>query len=349
MDGRRGLVPSNFVECVADDDVMSAHPPGTGDMSHNSLLDSSLHSASHQHHLHMGASASERTEVSAASGPASAPSDSASALAVPAPLTNGLDLDLEEVGVDTVPYPRKLTLIKQLAKSIIIGWDPPLVPAGWGNVWSYNVYVDQELRLNVPFGSQTKAVLERLDINLKTYRVSVQSLTEKGLSEQLRCSFLVGRDVCVAPTQLRVEKITATSANVTWLPSNSNYVHIVSLNEEECELVKAGCYSLCLKNLLPSLLHTVKVEARPHRTPWELPVERREHRSATVTFTTLMAGQDLTCACIEPIVAFRHCRNSDFNGGHEYVRMITTLTYCAFIISCSYSGMLRMLCKEYSF
>ncbi|XP_051256255.1 peripheral-type benzodiazepine receptor-associated protein 1-like isoform X4 [Dicentrarchus labrax] len=289
MDGRRGLVPSNFVERVSDDDVMSTHHPETGDISHNSLLDSSLHSASHQHHLHTGVSASERTEVSAASGPASAPSDSSSALAVPAPLTNGLDLDLEEVGVDIVPYPRKLTLIKQLAKSIIIGWDPPLVPAGWGNVWSYNVYVDQELRLNVPFGSQTKAVLERLDINLKAYRVSVQSLTEKGLSDQLRCSLLVGRDVCVAPTQLRVERITATSANLTWLPSNSNYVHIVSLNDEECELVKAGCYSLCLNNLLPSLQHTVKVEARPHRTPWELPVERREHRSATITFTTLMA------------------------------------------------------------
>ncbi|CAJ1064428.1 peripheral-type benzodiazepine receptor-associated protein 1 isoform X4 [Xyrichtys novacula] len=290
MDGRRGLVPSNFVERVSDDDVMSAHHPETGDMSHNSLLDSSLHSASHQHHLHLGASASGRTETHTPSGPASALSDSASALAVPAPLTNGLDLDLEEVGVDVVPYPRKLTLIKQLAKSIIIGWDPPLVPAGWGNVWSYNVYVDQELRLNVPFGSQTKAVLERLDINLKAYRVSVQSLTEKGLSDQLRCSMLVGRDVCVAPTQLRVERITATSANLTWLPSNSNYVHIVSLNEEECELVKAGCYSLCLNNLMPSLQYTVKVEARPHRTPWELPVERREHRSATITFSTLMAG-----------------------------------------------------------
>uniref|UniRef100_A0A667ZQH7 TSPO associated protein 1 n=1 Tax=Myripristis murdjan TaxID=586833 RepID=A0A667ZQH7_9TELE len=177
-----------------------------------------------------------------------------------------------------------------LAKSIIIGWDPPLVPAGWGNVWSYNVYVDQELRLNVPFGSQTKAVLERLDINLKAYRVSVQSLTEKGLSDQLRCSMLVGRDVCVAPTQLRVDRITATSANLSWLASNSNYVHIVSLNEEECELVKAGCYSLCLNNLLPSLQYTVKVEARPHRTPWELPVERREHKSTNITFTTLMAG-----------------------------------------------------------
>ncbi|XP_043997345.1 RIMS-binding protein 2 isoform X3 [Gambusia affinis] len=277
MDGRRGLVPSNFVERVSDDDVMSAQHPETGDVSHNSLLDSSLHSASHQqHHHHLGVGASEIDSVSASS--------------VPAPLTNGLDLDLEEVGVDVVPYPRKLTLIKQLAKSIIIGWDPPLVPAGWGNVWSYNVYVDQELRLNVPFGAQTKAVLERLDVNLKAYRVSVQSLTEKGLSDQLRCSMLVGRDVCVAPTQLHVDRVTATSANLTWLPSNSNYVHIVSLNDEERELVKAGCYSLCLNNLSPSLQYTVKVEARPHRTPWELPVERREHRSATISFSTLMAG-----------------------------------------------------------
>ncbi|XP_037543643.1 RIMS-binding protein 2 [Nematolebias whitei] len=224
MDGRRGLVPSNFVERMSDDDLMSSHHPETGDVSHNSLLDSSLHSASHQHHLHMGVIASERTGASAASGPSSALSDSASALPVLVPLTNGLDLDLEEVGVDIVPYPRKLTLIKQLAKSIIIGWDPPLVPAGWGNVWSYNVYVDQELRLSVPFGAQTKAVLERLDINLKAYRVSVQSTTEKGLSDQLRCSLLVGRDVSVAPTQLCVNRIMATSANLTWLPSNSNYV-----------------------------------------------------------------------------------------------------------------------------
>lgn len=299
MDGRRGLVPSNFVERVSDDDIMSAHHLEAGDMSHNSLLDSSLHSASHQHHLHhlhMGLSTSERTELSAPSGPATVTSELAAAPAVPAPavpapLTNGLDLDLEEVGVDTVPYPRKLTLIKQLAKSIIVGWDPPMVPAGWGNVWSYNVYVDQELRHNVPFGAQTKAVLERLDVNLKAYRVSVQSLTERGHSDQLRCSMLVGRDVCVAPTQLRVDRITATSANLTWLPSNSNYVHIVSLNEEECELVKAGCNSLCLNNLMPSLHYTVKVEAHPHRTPWELPVERREHKSATIAFSTLMAGQ----------------------------------------------------------
>ncbi|KAL1273609.1 hypothetical protein QQF64_026423, partial [Cirrhinus molitorella] len=294
MDGRRGLVPSNFVERVSDDDFMSSHLHQAGDVSHNSFQESSFHSGSerlHQHHLRFTHSASERTETSTT---ASAPGDNAKANpanpALAVPLTNGLDLDLEEVGVDTVPYPRKLTLIKQLAKSIIIGWESSLVPAGWGSVFSYNVYVDHELRLNVPFGTQTKAVLERMDLAQKAYRIAVQCLTERGNSDLLRCSMLVGRDVCVAPTNLHVERVTATSASLTWLPSNSNYVHIVSLNDEECELVKAGCYSLCLSNLTPNMHYNVKVEARPHRTAWELPPECRERKTAVTSFTTLTAG-----------------------------------------------------------
>ncbi|XP_073717044.1 peripheral-type benzodiazepine receptor-associated protein 1 isoform X9 [Misgurnus anguillicaudatus] len=294
MDGRRGLLPSNFVERVSDDDFMSSHPHHTGDISHNSFQESSFHSGSerlHQHHLRFAHSVSERTETSTT---ASAAGDNAkakpSASSPSAPLTNGLDLDLEEVGVDTVPYPRRLTLIKQLAKSIIVGWEVPVIPPGWGSVYSYNVYVDQELRINVPFGTQMKAVLERLDLAQKSYRISVQSLTERGNSDRLRCSMLVGRDVCVAPTHLRVERITATSANLTWLPSNSNYVHIVSLNGEECELVKAGCYSLCLSNLTPNLHYRVKVEARPHRTACELPPECRDRKTAETSFTTLTEG-----------------------------------------------------------
>uniref|UniRef100_W5M523 RIMS-binding protein 2 n=1 Tax=Lepisosteus oculatus TaxID=7918 RepID=W5M523_LEPOC len=285
MDGRRGLVPSNFVERISDDDMLSFHPPEVSDLSHNSFQESSFHSSSEKH-LRLSIHSTEKTDPSVPEE-----EENLSGLGkVDSLMSNGFDLDMEEVGDDAVPYPRKLTLIKQLAKSIIIGWDPPLVPAGWGNVWSYNVYVDKELRLNVPFGSQTKAVLERLDVNLKAYRVSVQSVTEKGDSDQLRCSILVGRDVCVAPTQLKVESTTATSASLAWLPSNSNYVHAVFLNDEECEIVKAGCYSHCLSNLRPNLRYRVKVEARPHRTPWELPLDRRERKCAVTSFITLTAG-----------------------------------------------------------
>ncbi|XP_058857520.1 peripheral-type benzodiazepine receptor-associated protein 1-like isoform X11 [Acipenser ruthenus] len=287
MDGRRGLVPSNFVERVSDDDMMSFHPPEVSDLSHNSYQESSFHSSSEKN-LRLSVNSSDKTELSV---PEEEEEEMGPSLGKAGSLmANGYDLDMEEVGDDIVPYPRRLTLIKQLAKSIIISWDSPLVPAGWGNVWSYNVYVDKELRLNVPFGSQTKAVLERLDVNLKTYRISVQSLTEKGNSDLLQCSFLVGRNVCVAPTQLKVENVTATSANLTWLPSNSNYVHAVSLNEEEYEVVKAGCYSYCLSNLRPNMRYKVKVEARPLQTPWELPLERWERKCTVTAFTTLMAG-----------------------------------------------------------
>ncbi|KAL4647784.1 RIMS-binding protein 2-like [Arapaima gigas] len=262
-DGRRGLVPSTFVEPVFQDNAMSSGPPG----------------ASRQFSRYP-----QKPQYL----------DSPDNIDVSVPNTDVLDVafepDIEEASAAIVPYPRKLTVIKQLAKSVIIGWEPPLVPAGWGDIFSYNVFVDAELRLNVPFGSQTKAVLERLDVQLKTYRISVESVTVKGTSDRLRCSLLVGRDVCVAPTQLRVDRITATSASLTWLPSNSNYLHMVSLNDAEWQLVKACSYSLCLTNLQPNQSYRVKVEGRALQTPWELPPHRREHKSTSITFTTLMAG-----------------------------------------------------------
>ncbi|KAG9348644.1 hypothetical protein JZ751_002384 [Albula glossodonta] len=276
MDGRRGLVPSNFVELVSDDDVMGLPSALACDLSQSTEF------PDNENCLRL---------CPDTSGTGDPPIPNKGALGRGQTLlTNGFDVDSEEMGVDLVPYPRRLTLIKQLAKSIIIGWEPPLVPAGWGNVWSYNVYVDKELRLNVPFGAQTKAVLERLDVNLKAYRVSVQSVTEKGDSDSLRCTFLVGRDVCMAPTQLRAEHVTSTSAHLTWLPSNSNYIHTVSLNDEECWLVKAGSYSLSLCDLKPCQLYRAKVEARSLYTPWELSLYGREHKSTVITFTTVVAG-----------------------------------------------------------
>ncbi|XP_058239179.1 peripheral-type benzodiazepine receptor-associated protein 1 isoform X7 [Hemibagrus wyckioides] len=274
MDGRRGLVPSNFVERVSDDEAHEA-----ADFSHNSFLESSFHSTSerphpHQHHVRLGLSITDRTE-------ASTTSDMSKTGTIP--LVNGLDMDLDledDTEAHIVPHPHKLTLIKQLAKSIVLGWE---APPGGVTVQSYNVYVDQELRLSVPTGNPTKAVLERMDTAHKTHRVAVQSVMERGTSDLLRCCMLVGKDVCAAPTELRVERIMATSARLTWLPSNSSYAHAVSLNGELCELVQAGRYSLRLSDLIPGLHYRVEVEA-------QLPSERRERKCAFTSFTTLTAG-----------------------------------------------------------
>lgn len=152
----------------------------------------------------------------------------------------------DELGDNVVPYPRRITLIKQLARSVIVAWDPPQVPLGWGSgpaaVSGYNVLVDGELRSSVPLGGRTKLLLEKLDLAGATYRVSVQSMTERGPSDELRCSLLVGCGVTVAPCGLRVDNILRDSAELSWLPSNSNYAHLVYLDGVEQALVRPCCY-----------------------------------------------------------------------------------------------------------
>ncbi|XP_005056424.1 PREDICTED: peripheral-type benzodiazepine receptor-associated protein 1 isoform X2 [Ficedula albicollis] len=270
MDGRRGLVPSNFVERVSDDDLMTFLPPELNDLTHSSYQEKSLVSAS--------TSSGDKSELSIEEGSIS-------------PLAGRAEGDQEEpVSHTAVPYPRRLTLIKQLARSIVVGWEPPLLPAGCPDIQSYNIYVDEELRQNVKSGLQTKAVLEKLDLHSRAYRVSVQTVTERGRSDKLRCTFFVGQGFGVAPTMLKVRSVTATSAEVTWLPCNSNYSHGVYLNGQECDVTKPGVYWYTFHNLQPSTQYVAKLEARPMKTPWEEVPEGQEQDSAVIHFTTPLAG-----------------------------------------------------------
>ncbi|KAM9370592.1 peripheral-type benzodiazepine receptor-associated protein 1 [Phaethornis superciliosus] len=272
MDGRRGLVPSNFVERVSDDDLVTFLPSELNDLTHSSYQEKSLVSAN----TSSGDKSDFSTEESSIS-----------------PLASRAEGDQEEpVSHTAVPYPRKLTLIKQLARSIVVGWEPPLLPAGCPEIQSYNIYVDEELRQNVKSGFQTKAVIEKLDLKTKAYRVSVQTVTEQGSSDKLRCTFFVGQDFSMAPTMLKVRSVTAMSAEVTWLPYNSNYHHAVYLNGEECDMTKPGVYWYTFRNLQPSTQYVAKLEARPLKTPWEEVPEgqEQEQNSAVIHFTTPLAG-----------------------------------------------------------
>ncbi|XP_075450663.1 peripheral-type benzodiazepine receptor-associated protein 1 isoform X3 [Ascaphus truei] len=268
MDGRRGLVPSNFVERVSDDDLMAFQPAGSNELSQSSGQDISF----------LSGSSMEKSEED----------EDGSSLS---PLPCGLQINREEAtDISVVPYPRKLTLIKQLARSVVVGWESPVVTAGSGNIQSYNIYVDTELRQNVRCGGQTKALIEKLELRTRTYRVSVQSVTERGCSDRLRCSMLVGHGYSLAPTQLRVRSLSATSAEITWQPCNSNYSHALYQNEECCGLAKAGTYWYSFSNLRPNTMYNIKVEARPQRIPWELPPERREQKTTVMQLTTPSAG-----------------------------------------------------------
>ncbi|KAM6155794.1 RIMS-binding protein 2 [Rhynchocyon petersi] len=278
LDGQRGLVPSNFVDFVQDNE---------------SRLSGSLGNEQDQNFINRSGIGLEGEDM---------PN-----LRSPTPIEPGimdnsggtLDVNIDDIGEDIVPYPRKITLIKQLAKSVIVGWEPPAVPPGWGTVSSYNVLVDRETRLSLTLGDRTKALIEKLNMAACTYRISVQCVTSRGSSDELQCTLLVGRDVVVAPSHLRVDNITQISAQLSWLPTNSNYSHVIFLNEEELDIVKAARYKYQFFNLRPNMAYKVKVLAKPHQMPWQLPLEQREKKEAFVEFSTLPAGppappQDVT-------------------------------------------------------
>uniref|UniRef100_A0A672PQY0 RIMS-binding protein 2 n=1 Tax=Sinocyclocheilus grahami TaxID=75366 RepID=A0A672PQY0_SINGR len=268
LDGQRGLVPSNFVEFVQDKEKPS------------------IEGGEEQGRL-------EQSCLSLATIDGGAPLDSLSSDAL-GHCSNGTGaLDGEELSDDIVPYPRKINLIKQLARSVIVAWEAPLVPLGWGNINGYNILVDGEVRSSVPFGGRTKLLLEKLDLAACTYRVSVQSVTDRGLSDELRCTLLVGRNVVVAPTYLRMDDILRDSAELSWLPSNSNYAHVVYLDGVEHAVVKPCSYKLRFVNLKAATVYKVKVLAKPHQVPWHMPLEQREKREAGVEFCTQAAGPPL--------------------------------------------------------
>ncbi|XP_078017958.1 RIMS-binding protein 2 isoform X4 [Epinephelus lanceolatus] len=283
LDGQRGLVPSNFVEFVQDKEKLAIQSGEGGEdlgpLDHMPLALTAVDGGASQDGL-LG---------------------SCNAL-VPCSNGTGGPLDPEDLAEDVVPYPRKINLIKQLARSVIVAWEPPLVPLGWGNISGYNVLIDGELRASIPYGGRTKCLLEKLDLDGCVHRVSVQSVTDRGLSDELRCTLLVGANVVVAPCGLRVDDIQRDTAELSWLPSNSNYGHTVFLDGAEHAVVKPGRYRLRFINLKPLTVYKVTVVAQPHQVPWQLPLEQRERKEAGVEFCTQAAGppqppQDVQVLC----------------------------------------------------
>ncbi|XP_034451140.1 RIMS-binding protein 2 isoform X5 [Hippoglossus hippoglossus] len=299
LDGQRGLVPSNFVDFVQDEETSSVQQRGTvakqpGYLNHSSLGTQRL-----------GVGTGTGTSISSLLSDSKLDCLSSSSLGIDltGSSSNGtgtLDVSIDEIGEDIVPYPRRINLIKQLAKSVIIGWDSPVVPPGWGSIRGYNVLVDKEVRMSVPYGGRTKSLIEKLNLTTNTYRISVQSITDRGPSDELRCTQLVGKDVVVAPYYLRVDSITQVSAELSWMPSNSNYSHTIFLNGAEYDMVKAGGYKYKFFNLKSMTVYKVKVAAQPHQVPWQLPMDQREKREISVEFCTQPAASVL-CSSGPPL------------------------------------------------
>ncbi|XP_019271188.2 peripheral-type benzodiazepine receptor-associated protein 1 isoform X8 [Panthera pardus] len=275
MDGRRGLVPSNFVERVSDDDLLTSLPPELADLSHSSGPELSFLSAGGGGSSSGGQSSGGRSQPR--------PEDEAAGDELSlSPQPEGLG------GPPAVPYPRGLVVLRQLAHSVVLAWEPPPERV---ELRGYHICVNGELRQALGPGVPPKAVLENLDLRAGPLRVSVQALTSQGSSDPLRCCLVVGTRAGVVPSQLRVHRLTATSAEITWVPGNSNLAHAVYLNGEECPPARPSTYWATFCHLRPGTLYQARVEAQlPPRESWEPGWERPEQRAATLQFTTLPAG-----------------------------------------------------------
>ncbi|RWS26093.1 RIMS-binding protein 2-like protein [Leptotrombidium deliense] len=263
LDGRRGLVPSNFVEKLTGEDLFefqasvlygnrdgeesnASYPPEFYDAILNDAMGHTnfqhLLAPEDFHRMNDYVDLAESNEIDEEDL-----SDVERATAVAAR--------------DAVLPPKRLILERQLHKSILIGWLHPDCPKGM--VETYQIYVDGVLKSTVPAGERTKALVEGVDSSMP-HRISVRAVTPQGrMSKDAACTVVIGKNVPFAPCCVRATNITSESALISWLPCNSNFYHVVAVNSVEVRTVGPAVYKHLITGLAANTLYRVSVRAKP--------------------------------------------------------------------------------------
>ncbi|XP_024939852.1 uncharacterized protein LOC107266706 isoform X3 [Cephus cinctus] len=244
LDGRRGHVPANFVQKLVGDDLLEFHQAVLGlrdvdDAASTNIPQCYLQDIDLELAALEEGNRNRQAELSAY-----------------AELDNIADEDEQE---PPVPAPQHLTLERQLNKSVLIGWTAPENPH---QLESYHVYVDGVLKVTVKATERTRALVEGVD-STRPHRISVRSVTHsRRTSRDAACTMVIGKDVALGPTAVKASNVTATSAVISWLPSNSNHQHVVCVNNVEVRTVKPGVYRHTITGLAPSTIYRVTVKAK---------------------------------------------------------------------------------------
>ncbi|GBP00573.1 RIMS-binding protein 2 [Eumeta japonica] len=267
LDGRRGLVPANFVQRLIGDDLLEFHQAVVA-----TLRDVDESATTAVSDMSLSREVARLSEV--------------------ADIGEGAeDDDNGEVFFSSlVPAPRQLTLERQLNKSVLIGWTSP-EGVQQANIESYHVYVDGVLKTTVKATERTRALVEGVDSN-RPHRISVRSVTaSRRTSRDAACTMVIGRDTAhMGPTCVRASGVTCSQAVISWLPANSNHQHVVCVNNVEVRTVKPGVYRHTITGLSPSTQYRVTVRAKHLRAgpPSGVPIE--EAPGAYTDFRTLPKG-----------------------------------------------------------
>uniref|UniRef100_A0A0D9SD41 RIMS-binding protein 3A-like n=1 Tax=Chlorocebus sabaeus TaxID=60711 RepID=A0A0D9SD41_CHLSB len=145
--------------------------------------------------------------------------------------------------------------------------------------------VDRGLYQMVRVGSKTEVATEILDTKMEACQLGLlQSMGKQGLSRSLLGTKGVLR---MAPMQLHLQNVTATSAKITWVYSSHRHPHVVYLDDREHALTPAGVSCYTFQGLCPGMHYRARVEVR---LPWDLLQVYWGTMSSTITFDTLLAG-----------------------------------------------------------
>jgi hypothetical protein len=261
IDGRKGLVPSNFVERLEGDDLIEFYQSvvmgiGDGDDSICTSIPQDLDFIS----------SDEGLEEQRESRGKYFTSRKATLSQYYASCTD-LDMTEDECGLessstsDYIPPPKHLTLETQLNRSLLVGWTAPDCPAGL--IESYQVLLDGEVQATVKASEgNLKAAIQPRPGN-RIHRVSVKTIgINRKSSNEAGCTMLFGKDAPLGPTALRATNVRTTSATVCWLPSNSNFLHTLCLNNVEVRTVKQGVFRHSIAGLTPNTSYRITVRAK---------------------------------------------------------------------------------------
>lgn len=253
LDGRKGLVPSNFVERLEGDELIEFYQSvvlGIGDG--NDSVCTSI--------------AQDLDFISSDEGIEETQKYFTSRKATLSHYASCTDLDMTEDEGETpsteyVPPPKHLTLETQLNKSLLVGWTAPDCQVGL--IDCYQVLLDGEIMSTVRAGEKTlKSTVPGCEPN-QINRISVKCIGKnKKSSSEAGCTMLVGKDSPLAPTALRATRIRTSSATISWLPSNSNYLHVLCLNSLEVRTLKPGVFKHTIAGLTPNTVYRVTVKAK---------------------------------------------------------------------------------------
>lgn len=92
---------------------------------------------------------------------------------------------------------------------------------------------------------------------------------------------------CLAPMELQLQNVTATSATITWASGSNRYPHVVYLDDEEHILTPSGVNHYTFQGLHPGTCYRVRVGVQ---LPRDLLQVLWETTSSTLTFDTPLAG-----------------------------------------------------------